>query len=376
MLCLLLLFLAFSFIYSCSETGLFALPSYRRKVNPLIDLLMKNPKMVIVTVVIANVGANVAISSFSEGFLSQYTDLFISSLIVTVFILIFGEYIPKRVAMAKPKRVATLFSPFVLLAEYILYPILLLFKPLSKLAIHKKKFTPGDLREVINRGKREGMLTDQEFKIMHRLSLLNEVPVKEIMRPRTEVFFIEENDSVKGALEKMAKGYKRIPVYAETRDKIVGILELKKLYKKKGRVRDLMSLPIFVYENLSVIQLIRIFKNSSHKMIVVINEYGGTSGVVDIDDVKRELIGKRQNISIQMEDNNKWIVPGSTDIDEIQNLISIPESNDYRTVSGFIYTLLERIPKEGEVFSYKDYEFTVLDIKDNHIRKVRIKKKE
>ncbi|MEA1913117.1 MAG: hemolysin family protein [candidate division WOR-3 bacterium] len=376
MLCLLLLFLAFSFIYSCSETGLFALPSYRRKVNPLIDLLMKNPKMVIVTVVIANVGANVAISSFSEGFLSQYTDLFISSLIVTVFILIFGEYIPKRVAMAKPKRVAILFSPFVLLAEYILYPILLLFKPLSKLAIHKKKFTHGDLREVINRGKREGMLTDQEFKIMHRLSLLNEVPVKEIMRPRTEVFFIEENDSIKGALKKMAKRYKRIPVYAETRDEIVGILELKKLYKKKGRVKDFMSPPVFVSENLSVIQLIRIFKNSSHKMIVVINEYGGTSGVVDIDDVKRELIGKRQNRSIQMEDNNKWIVPGSTDIDEIQNLISIPESNDYRTVSGFIYTLLERIPKEGEVFSYKDYEFTVLDIKDNHIRKVRIKKKE
>jgi putative hemolysin len=372
---ILFLLLLCSFIYSSSETALFALPAYRRRDNPLICRLMSNPKLVLVSVIIGNIGVNVAISSVGEGILKVWFDLFVSSLILTILIVVFGEYIPKRVAMAKSKKIAASFAPIVMITEYILYPVLLLFRPLTRTTIRRKKFTAGDLRQVLIKGKKEGVLTDREFNIMTKLSRLNEIKVKEIMLPRAETPFVEGMESVEEALKKIGKRRKRIPVFSETRDKIVGILELKNLYGKKGKVKNFMSLPVFVSENLSLVQLIKIFKNSKHKLVVVIDEYGGTSGIIDIEDIEKELIWEEENIVIHKKGENEWELPGSTEIEEIQHLIPIPLSNDYRTISGFIYTILERIPKEGEVFSYRDYEITILDILDNHIREVKIRKK-
>ncbi len=373
-LILFLLFL-FSFIYSSSETALFALPTYKRKDNSLVYNLMKNPRLVLVSVIIGNIGVNVAISSIGEGFLKTWVNIFFSSLILTILIVVFGEYIPKRVAMAKSKKIATSFAPIVIVTEYILYPILLLFRPLTRTAIRRRKFTAGDLRQILIKGRKEGVLTDREFNIMTKLSRLNEIKVREIMIPRTETPFVEKEESVNDALKKIGKRRKRIPVFSETRDKIIGILELKNLYGKKGKVKNFMSLPVFVSENISLVQLIKIFRDSKHKLVVVIDEYGGTSGVIDIEDIEKELIWEDKGTSVHKKGDNEWDLPGSTEIEEIQHLIPIPLSNDYRTISGFIYTILERIPKEGEVFSYRDYELVILDVKDNHIREVKIKKK-
>ena len=210
---------------------------------------------------------------------------------------------------------------------------------------------------------------------MTKLSRLHEIKVKEIMLPRTETPFVEKGESVNEALRKVGKRRKRIPIFSETRDKIIGILELKNLYGKKGKVENFMSLPVFISKNLSLVQLIKIFKNSKHKLVVVIDEYGGTSGVIDIEDIEKELIWEDKDTSLHKKGDNEWDLPGSAEIEEIQHFIPIPLSNDYRTISGFIYTILERIPKEGEVFSYRDYELIILDVKDNHIREVKIKKK-
>ncbi|MCK4321542.1 HlyC/CorC family transporter [candidate division WOR-3 bacterium] len=372
---LIFVFLIFSFIYSSSETALFALPTYRRKDNPLVVRLMRNPRRIIITVIIANVFSNVAISSLSEGMIGKQLNIMLSTLIVTIFILIIGEYIPKRVAMAKQKTISRLFSPMVLVTEYIFYPLIILFKPLTKLKIYKKRFTLEDLRQIIYLGRKDGIISEQEYAMMNKLSHLNDIQVKEIMSPRINVFFAEQNDTVSGVLKKMEKWHKRVPVYAKTRDNITGILETKNLYMEDRKVKDFVSPSIFVSENLPVIQLLKIFQKTAHKMVVVINEYGGTSGVVDMEDIKKELIGEIDESVIEYKDKNTWVVPGSLGIDEIQRHIPIPRSSDYRTVSGFIYTLLERIPREGERFSYKDYEFTILDIKFNHIIKVMIKKK-
>ncbi|MEJ2305987.1 MAG: hemolysin family protein [candidate division WOR-3 bacterium] len=372
---ILLLLLICSFIYSSSETALFALPGYRRKDNPLIYKLMRNPKLVLVSTVIGNIGVNVAFAAVGEDILKSWFNLFVSSIILTILLVAFGEYTPKRVALTKSKRLAALFAPAVIITEYLLYPVLLLFKPLTKIKFYRKKFTAGDLRQVLIKGKKEGVLTDREFSIMTKLSRLNEIKVKEIMLPRTETPFVEEQETVKEALKKVGRTRKRIPIFSETRDKIIGILELKKLYGKKGKVKNFISLPVFVSENLSLVQLIKIFKNSKHKLVVVVDEYGGTSGVIDIEDVERELIWEDKGTVAHKVGDNEWTLPGSAEIEEIQRFIPIPLSNDYRTISGFIYTLLERIPKEGEVFSYKDYEITILDIFDNHIREVNIKKK-
>ncbi|MBN1694820.1 HlyC/CorC family transporter [candidate division WOR-3 bacterium] len=370
-----LLLLLCSFIYSATETALFALPEYRRKDSPLIYRLMSNPKLVLVSVIIGNIGVNVAISSIGEDILKVWVDLFFSALILTILIVVFGEYIPKRVAIAKSKKIATSFAPIVIATEYILYPVLLLFRPLTRTAIRRRKFTAGDLRQVLIKGRKEGVLTDREFNIMTKLSRLHEIKVREIMIPRIETPFVEKEESMNDALKKVGKRRKRIPVFSGTRDKIIGILELKKLYGKKGKVKNFMSLPVFVSENISLVQLMKIFRNSKHKLVVVIDEYGGTSGVIDIEDIEKELIWEDRDISVHKKGDNEWDLPGSAEIEEIQHLIPIPLSNDYRTISGFIYTILERIPKEGEVFSYRDYELVILDVKDNHIREVKIKKK-
>lgn len=372
---LLFILILFSFIYSSSETALFALPTYKRKDNSLVYNLMQNPRLVLATIIISNIGVNVAISAIGEGILKQWFNLFYSSIILTIIIVVFGEYIPKRVAMSKSKKLAGLLSPIVIITEYLLYPILILFKPLTNITIPKKKFTAGDLRQVLIKGKKEGAITDREFNIMTKLSRLNEITVREIMIHRMEIPFVEENENVNKAIKKVGKRRKRIPVFSERRDKIIGILELKKLYGKKGKAKNFMSPPVFVSENISLVKLIQIFKNTNHKLVVVIDEYGGISGVMDIEDVEKELIWEEKKLAINKKSDNEWVLPGTTDIEEIQHLISIPSSNDYLTISGFIYTILERIPNEGEVFSYRDYEITILDTFDNHIKEVKIKKK-
>lgn len=372
---ILLVLILFSFIYSSSETALFALPTYRRKDNAIVYNLMQNPRLVLATIIIGNIGVNVAISAIGEGIFKQWFNLFYSSIILTVIIVVLGEYIPKRVAMAKSKKLAGIFSPIVVITEYLLYPILILFKPLTNITISRQKFTAGDLRQVFIKGKKEGVITDREFNIMTKLSRLNEITVREIMIHRMETPFVEENEKVDKAIKRLGKRRKRIPVFSERRDKIIGILEIKKLYGKKGKARNFMSSPVFVSENISLVKLMQIFKNTNHKLVVVIDEYGGISGVIDIEDVEKELIWEEKKSTIDKKSENEWILPGTTEIEEIQNFISIPTSNDYLTISGFIYTILERIPKEGEVFSYRNYEITILDTFDNHIREVRIKRK-
>ena len=372
---ILFVLILFSFIYSSSETALFALPTYRRKDSPIIYNLMQNPRLVLATIIMGNIGVNVAISAIGEDIFKQWFNLFYSSLILTIIIVVFGEYIPKRVAMSRSKKLAVLLSPIVIMTEYLLYPILFLFKPLTNITISKKKFTAGDLRQVLIKGKKEGILTDREFNIMIKLSRLNEIKVREIMIHRTGTSFVEENEDINEAIKRIGKKRKRIPVFSERRDKIIGILELKRLYGKRGKAKNFMSPPVFVSENISLVKLIQIFKNARHKLVVVVDEYGGTSGVIDIEDVERELIWEEKSVTINKKSDNEWILPGTTEIEEIQHLISIPSSNDYLTISGFIYTILERIPKEGEIFSYQDYEITILDTFDNHIREVSIKRK-
>jgi putative hemolysin len=336
---------------------------------------MQNPRLVLATIIIGNIGVNVAISAIGEGVFKQWFNLFYSSIILTVIIVVLGEYIPKRIAMSKSKKLAGVFSPIVVITEYLLYPILILFKPLTNINIPRQKFTAGDLRQVLIKGKKEGVITDREFSIMTKLSRLNEITVREIMVHRVDTPFVEENEKVDKAIKRLGKRRKRIPVFSERRDKIIGILEIKRLYGKKGKAKNFMSSPVFVSENISLVKLMQIFKNTNHKLVVVIDEYGGISGVIDIEDVEKELIWEEKKSTINKKSENDWILPGTTEIEEIQNFISIPSSNDYLTISGFIYTLLERIPKEGEVFSYKNYEITILDTFDNHIREVKIKRK-
>jgi len=226
---ILLILILFSFIYSSSETALFALPTYKRKDNSLVYNLMQNPRLVLATIIISNIGVNVAISAIGEGIFKQWFNLFYSSIILTIIIVVFGEYIPKRVAMSKSKKIAGLLSPIVVVTEYLLYPILILFKPLTNITVPKKKFTAGDLRQILIKGKKEGILTDREFNIMTKLSRLNEITVREIMTHRMDTPFVEENENVNKAIKKVGKRRKRIPVFSERKDKIVGILELKKL---------------------------------------------------------------------------------------------------------------------------------------------------
>lgn len=367
-------FIVFSFIFSSSETALFSLPTYRAKESNFTRKLLKHPRRILITVIIANIFANVAISSLSQNLLGDYLNIFVTTVLMTTIILIFGEYIPKRVAMAKQKFISRIFSPLIVFVQYLLYPIIFLSRPLSRMGSKKKEFTAEELREIMHRGRREGILGEQEYRILQSLSRFNETQVKDIMAPRINVFFVEESVKVDSLLAEMNKWYKRIPVYRENRDKIVGILETKKLFGREGSIDKIMTDPIFVSENMPLIQLLKIFKKTSHKMVIVVNEYGGTAGVVDMEDVKKELMGHVQELEIKEKDENEWVVTGDMAVSELQEKISLPESDEYMTVSGFIYSILERIPGEGEEFSYRDYYFRILDVKNNHIREIEIKK--
>ena len=402
-----ILLLILSGFFSGSETALMSvnkveirhLAQEGDKEAQIVDRLLGKPDNLLTTILVGNNLVNVAASAIAT---KVATNVFgnlgvgISTGVVTLLLLIFGEITPKSLATRKAKKFSMTVARPIEICYYLFFPIV---KGLSFLvqAVNKDSHAPGTkpfisedkIRRFLAVGVREGVIETDERQMINSIFEFDDITVKEIMVPRIDMVCVDINDSIDKLIDIVIRmGLSRIPVYNGRIDNIVGIVYAKDLLpllkeeKPKITVQKIMRPAYYVPESKEIDNLFSELKKEKIHMAIVLDEYGGTAGLVTIEDLLEEIVGDIQDeydeeeTLIEQKDNKQIIVDGRVDIDEINEIldIALPEE-DYETISGFVLSMLGYVPEEGEKIEFEDLEITVAKISQRRISKVEIEKK-
>ncbi len=319
----------------------------------------------------------------------------VTTIIFTVFIIIFCEFIPKAFAKRFNYSLALLFAYPVTFFKYlffvIVWPIAKLFKLFGKLFAKKSKeedqIDEDVLTEMADSLEEEGILEEGEAEMLRSAIDLNDIEAYEIMTPRVDVFAIDVEDDIEELIkDKEIFKHSRIPVYKETIDNIVGILPIKVLAKKLlagEKVVDILSMcykPLVVPRNHQILDLLAEFKETKVHIAVVIDEYGGTEGIVTMEDILEEIVGEIFDEDDEIEEeyiekgHGVYIVDGTMNIDDFFELIEYDEEveTSYTTVGGFCQDILDRFAKKGDEFDFAHYHFKVLEADEFTVEKLKV----
>ncbi len=326
----------------------------------------------------------------------QGISIVVITIILSFFTLIFGELVPKRIGMKNSERVA-FFSIGIIRAISILAAPFVKFLTFTTNAISKmfgigeneeQTVTEEEIKMMIDQGKEKGTIEEGEKELLNNVFEFNDITVSEIMTHRTDIFAVDKNISQEELLEEISKEeykYSRIPVYDETIDEIEGILYvkdiLKNINKKTFRIKNIMKEPYFVPKNKMIDELFKEMQKNKTQIAIVLDEYGGTSGLITMEDILEELVGDIYDEYDEIEeeyqkiDDNTYILSGSLPIYDVNKLlnINIPEG-DYDTLSGYLQEEMGRIPEDEEnpVIETKDVTYKIEEYEDKRIVKVKV----
>ncbi len=319
----------------------------------------------------------------------------IATICFTAFIIVFCEFIPKAFAKRFNYSLAISFAYPVVFFKYLFFPLVWpiakLFKTFGRLFAKKSKeedkIDEDVLTEMVDAIEEEGILEENEADLVRSAIDLNDIEAFEIMTPRVDVFAIDVEDDINELIkDKEFFKYSRIPVYEETIDNIVGILPIKVLAKKLlagEKVTDILSMcykPIVVPRNHQILDVLQEFKKSKIHIAVVIDEYGGTEGILTMEDILEEIVGDIFDESDEIEEeyiekgHGIYIVDGTMNIDDFFELIGYEDEveTDYTTVGGFCQDILDRFAKKGDEFDFAHYHFKVLEADEFTVERLKV----
>ena len=323
----------------------------------------------------------------------------VSIVVITIalsfFTLIFGELVPKRIAMKNSERVAFFSIGIIRAISIIAAPFVKLLTAvtngISKLLgidEHEEEIvTEEEIKMMIDQGKEKGTIEESEKELLNNVFEFNDIVASEIMTHRTDIFAVDKDISLDELLKEISKEeyrYSRIPVYDEVIDEIQGILYvkdiLKNVNKKSFKIKDIMKDAYFVPQNKMIDELFKEMQKNKIQMAIVLDEYGGTAGLITMEDILEELVGDIYDEYDEVEeeyekiDDDTYILSGSMPIYDVNKLIDakIPEG-DYDTLSGFLQEELGRIPDEEEypTIETKEITYKIQEYEDRRIVKVK-----
>jgi CBS domain containing-hemolysin-like protein len=406
---LLIILLILSGFFSSSETALFSisrtkarhLAKMKGRSNTLIHRMKRDSHRLLSTILIGNNIVNVAASAIATRltitFFSTYSSfgpnsnyaIGVVTGIMTFLILVFGEVFPKSVATRNSVLVARLVIYPVYWCSIFFWPIVIFLDFIPKLTGRIKQtpaVTEQELMTFVEVVEEEGEIKEAEKELIHNVFEFDDTNASEILTPRADMFVIEADAPLD--LKRISEsGYTRIPVIEDSIDHIVGILNVKDLlaFQAKGdpstNVRHLMRPPYFVPEHIKLDALLRQFKKRKSHMAVVVDEHGGVSGLITLEDALEELVGEirdetdKEEPLIIKKKNREWLVLGKTDIDAVNETIgmNIPDSGDYDTFSGYVLEQIGRIPVENEVICVNEFDITVKAMDGNRIKEYLVR---
>lgn len=315
----------------------------------------------------------------------------ISAIAAFILILMFGEIIPKTLARYEVINMSVghvkilnkfyiIFSPIIFVSDILTAFSLKLFgKSLKK----DPKFSEDELEFLINVGEKEGKLQPDKGEMITNIFDISDIDVKEIMVPRTDVTAVPENISTEEIKQIIRETeYSRIPVYRNSLDNIIGILYVKDLIRLKGTdysVEDLLKLlrkPLFVPETKKIDLMLKEFQKNKLHIAVVVDEYGGTAGIITMEDILEEIVGDIldeydiDSEEIKQISENKYIINGRMTVNDFCdhfNIEEFDEDDDYDTVAGLVFDIAGEVPKIGDEFTWNNFKFTIKRLENRRI---------
>lgn len=400
-LILLLFLILLSAFFSAAETAFYSIDRFKlerlvkKKVSgsEKLAILKANQSKLLITILVMNNIVNIGAASIATSialsiFPGNYA-VAVSTFVMTIFILIFGEITPKSFAAKYSVRIALNISGIMLFLVNILSPVTWLLEKITKTIVGsttKETLTEEEIRLVLSLGHKEGAIDKEEKEIIQNVFRLDDVSVGEIMTPRIEMISIEKNQTLKN-LKKFLKEtpYSKIPVYSENKDNIVGVFNVRKALNYMGKKLDvkiskLMDPPMFVPSSKKLRNLLNEFQLKKIHIAIVVGEYGGVLGVVTLEDILEELVGeiteyKDDEFELKLINEKTLIVEGGTELENVNKEFETKlNSKEYNTVAGFLLEKLDCFPKTGEKFVFNSLKFEIIDSSKNKIKKVRITK--
>ena len=344
------------------------------------------------TVLIGNNIVNIASASLAT---ILFTNLFgaagalISTVVMTVVVLIFGEISPKSIAKDMPEKTAIAFAPVINVLRIILKPINFLFGLWKKLLnkIFKTKvdnsITEEEILTFVEEAQSTGSLDEEAGDLIKSAIEFNDLDAIDICVPRIDIVAINENLDKNQIMDVFVQsGFTRLPVYKDTIDNIIGIINIKDFYNKvlynDNALETIISPIEIISPNIPISKLLERLQQQRTHMALIIDEFGGTLGIITIEDIIEELVGEiwdeNEQIINEIEQiaDNKYKVLGSANLDKVLDELEVVHETDFVSVNGFVFDLFGRIPKVKETVEFKNLLFTVKKVTDKRILEVEI----
>ena len=403
--------ISLSALFSMSETAFMSINKIRVKTLAeennkkaiLIQSLLENQTRLLSSVLVGNNLVNIAASSLTTSFVisllgNDGTGVAIATGVVTLVILIFGEILPKSFAKDHSETFSLAVAAPLSFIRTILTPVVWIFIQIKRLFTGRNSgmnlqpsVTEDELKTIIDTVEEEGVLSEQETDIIQSAIDFDNTTVQEILVPRVDMVAVEMNTPTEDILSTcLDNGYSRIPVYQNSIDNIVGVLHAKDLLNCLAKnkpivVSELMRDVMFVYRTKRINSLLADFRRTKQHIAIVTDDYGGTVGLVTLEDVLEELVGEiwdetdSAEVPIRAISENKWEVQGDVNIEDLFETIGFSDRNfdcDYSSVAGWVLDVLEHIPVAGEHFGYKNLRIVVQKVEDQRILSLLVERED
>ncbi|MEG1409628.1 MAG: CNNM domain-containing protein [Terrisporobacter sp.] len=403
---LLVILLIGSGFFSASETALMSLSKIKMrhmeedgvKGAKLVSSLLVDPSKLLSTILVGNNIVNIAATSIS-------TSLFVSKLgaqgvaaataLMTVLVLIFGEITPKTISANNPEKMSVFVAKPIKVFVLILSPIVWVFNIITKVIFKllgvdnkgvKPFITEEELKTMVNVSHEEGLLEIEEREIINNVFEFGDMQAKEAMVQRLDMVAIDLEDTYEEIIELFKhEKLSRMPVYEETIDDIIGILNIKDIIFLSDEevenfdIKKYIREPFFTYEFKKITQLLEEMKKDKSQMTIVVDEYGGTAGLITIEDLVEVIVGDiddeydEEDDDIEIISSTEYLVEGSTKISDVNEILDIElESDEFDSIGGYIIGYIKHIPDENELIEVDGIKFNIESVDKNRIKKIRI----
>ena len=366
-----------------------------------LDKLKSNPSRMMASVNLGNNLVNVASTALATDIalkMFESAGLAIAIGVMTFLILVFGEITPKTYCNANAAKIALRYSRVLLVFSYAFYPIVWMFEKITKGIINltgsteePPRLTEEEIKGVIEQGLHDKAIEKQESELVHGALNFDDIIIRSVMTPRTKMFTLNSKMLLFEALPMINKsGFSRIPIYGKNQDEIIGIVNVRDVLKCLEKEEKMISIqqisrkPIFVSQEKKVNDLLKEMQGRKSHMAIVLDEFGGVEGCVTLEDLVEEIVGEIHDEtdvtkdSFQREGNSAIITNGDIEIDELNEIFktSIPQGDDYSTLSGLLHEKLRDIPKEGDKVIIDSLRIIIEKVLKNKPEKIRIEKME
>jgi putative hemolysin len=397
-----ILFLLSGF-FSSAEASLFSLTDlhlHKMKLDNFpfsrfVGKLLEKPQRLLITIVASNEAVNIVISILAASFfIEKFGDSgqWISIVFTSLVLLIACEAIPKTFGVTYPMQISSTISPLLTLIYRLAYPVVAILEKASGFIQHSRVKSHDDdvlmedeFKTLVHAGNLAGVVNESQKELINRIFELGDKPVTDIMIPRVEMFCLPINMPVEEIIAAVVKErHERIPIYTDDRDDIAGILLARDLLAAAGQglpasIEKMLIRPYFVPEGKTVNGLLHDFQENRTQIAIVVDEYGGVSGLVTVEDILGHIFEESYSGSneafddCERIDDKTIIVPGKMPLEQFNSLMKTEMPQDeFDTIGGFVLHLFGKLPAKGEEVSYEGYNFLIESVGRSRILKIRI----